>query len=466
MKRSLFAALLLVATACGSEPVGGPATTPVEGGGVTTTSITALPGATQRELLEEARLAWTANRPEAYEITYSLACECDGGPWFIRVEGAETVASGRVGPELGGDVPYDSIDAIFSEIEATIGQNEFPVDVEYDGDFGYPRSYIFNEPELPVDGGFILTVTAFEANPSPGEPGQRQAFADAVVRWENTGLLDYDYSFTRGCFCPEEFVGPYSVSVRAEEVAGASFRGTDLFDIDILEIGRYDEIIKTVPGVFAEIERALREADSFTAEYHPQLGYPTSVHIDWIANAADEEVNYTIANLRAPVEYPDTCSTEGWDVALLSQPDLPEPVGATRLAIFEAAMACDFPALVALSDAGDLPFETTFGGSGPEYFWEAELRGEPILQTLVEHLNLPFAAAEDGSGATYYAWPSAFIHLTSPHGDGIPAGEYEALLELYTVEDLEEMFETIGGYTGWRLIIAGDGEWLFFIAGD
>jgi hypothetical protein len=467
MKRLLLAALFVAVAACGSED--GPGTTQIEGTGVTTTTvIPELPGATQQDLLDEARAVWTANRPDSYELTYALACECDSGPWLIRVEGDQTVVSTRVGLEPGRDAPYVSVDAIFDEIETTIGRGQFPVDVEYDDDFGYPRSYIFNEPELPVDGGFILTVTAFETNPSPGDPEQRLAYVDALARWEDSGLAgtDYDYTFTRGCFCPEEFIGPYQVSVRAGEVTSASFNGTDLFDIDILEIGRYDEIIKTVFGVFAEIEQALREADSFTAEYHPDLGYPTNVYIDWIANAADEEVSYTIASLREPVDYPDTCSTEEWNVELVRQPDLPEAVAATRAAIFEAAMACDFAALVALSDVGASPLETTFGGSGPEYFWESEGRGEPILQTIVAHLNLPVSSGEDGTGTVYYVWPSAFTNLNSPNGDGLPVDEYEALLELYSVEDLENMFATIGGYTGWRHVIAADGEWLAFIAGD
>jgi hypothetical protein len=466
MTRLLLAALFVVAAACGSGEVEGPGTTPIDTPGTTTTTITEIPGSGQQGLLEEAQLLWNAYRPDSYEITYSLACECDGGPWLLRVEGDQTVVSTRVYPGPGREAPYASVDAIFSEIAATIGQGRFPVDVEYDQEFGYPRSYIFNEPELPVDGGFILTATAFEANPSPGDPARRQALADARARWEDSGLADYDYTFTRGCFCPEEFVGPYQVSLRTGEVAGATFGGTDLFDIDILEIGRYEEIIKSVDGVFAEIERALREADSFNAEYHPVLGYPTNVYIDWIANAADEEVGYTIANLREPAEYPATCSTEGWDIALRAQPDLPDPVAATRLAIFEAAMNCDFEELVALSDVGTLPLGTTLGGSGPELFWESENRGEPIMRTIVEHLNLSFSVGAGTEGAAFYAWPSAFAYLTSASGAGLPPADYEALLKIYSVDDLEEMFDVVGGYTGWRHIIAADGEWLFFTAGD
>jgi hypothetical protein len=112
------------------------------------------------------------------------------------------------------DLPYASLEAIFDDIESTLNAGKVPVDVEYDNEFGFARSYIWNGPELPVDGGFILTVTAFDSDPPPGDPLLLQESVDALVRWENSGLTDYDYTFTRTRFCPEEFVGPYGVEVR------------------------------------------------------------------------------------------------------------------------------------------------------------------------------------------------------------------------------------------------------------
>lgn len=469
MKRLLLAAVMVTAAACGSQEVVGSSTPTTPPGTSATTSTTAitplLPAGTQRSLLTQARATWLANRPDSYAMTYAIGCECDGGPWVVRVDGETTVDAGRVDLGPGRDAPYGSVDAIFDEIEAVLDEGDFPVNAEYDANYGYPRSYIFNEPELPVDGGFTVRLTDFEANPGSTDPEQSRAFDQALLEWKNAGITTYDYIFTRGCFCPEEFVGPYAVSVRNGEVAGATFKGTDLFDIGILEIGRYDEIIKTVDGVFAEIERALREADTFTAEYHPLLGYPTNVYIDWIANAADEEVSYTIKNLRDPGAYPESCSTEGWEAELLDQPDLPPPVADTRRALFDAAMSCDFALVATVSDAADLPVQTSHGGSGPEYIWESEIDGVPVMRTIVEHLNLPYAESDSELG-TIYVWPSAMDNLTSAQGDGLSAEEYEALLELYSIEALQEMFEFFDGYVGFRIVIAADGQWLLALAGD
>ncbi len=87
-----------------------------------------------------------------------------------------------------------------------------------------------------------------------------------------------------------------------------------------------------------------------------------------------------------------------------------------------------------------------------------------MIADVLRHLNVAYSCPVCGS--TVYVWPSAMTELTSPYGDGLPADEYAAILEVYTVEDLEVMCEGIGGYVGWRLSIDADGEWLLFLAGD
>lgn len=460
---TMLVALAVVLAACGTEESRSPGTTTPP---TSTTVTSTLPGADQRDLLEAARTTWETNRPATYRFTYALACECDQGPWTVLVDGTLVVAAHREDTGLpAADLPYATLDAVFADIAATLEAGAVPVDVAYDRDFGYPRSYVWNGPELPVDGGFILTVTSFEPDPPLGDPQLRSELADAMARWASSGSADYDYVFTRTCFCPEEFVGPYRVAVRAGVVTTASFKGTDLFDIGILEIGRYDEIIKTVPGVFAEIARALAEAHRIDVTYHPVSGYPTDVYIDWEQTTADEEVGYRIEDLREPLPALESCSTTGLDIELVDQPGLPEPVTQKREAIFEAAMSCDVAALDALTSGAG--FTASFGGGDAATLWiDDELRREPTLLTMVEHLNLDYTAFGDGEATIGYTWPSAFLELESADGTGLPAEEYAALLELYTIADLEEMFEFFGGYAGYRLSIEPDGTWIYFVAGD
>jgi hypothetical protein len=162
---------------------------------------------------------------------------------------------------------------------------------------------------------------------------------------------------------------------------------------------------------------------------------------------------------------PAACSTTGLEAPLVEQAGLPDQVAATRQAIYAAAMACDIPALAALAAVGDEPFTATFGGSDAETYWtEAEQRNEPILADLVRHLNLPYRV-DDAADPTVYVWPSA-VAMSSATGEGIPPGDYEALLELYSEAELQNMFDVIGGYVGWRLAIDESGDWRYFVQGD
>ncbi len=452
--KPLLIALALVAAACGSgEVVGG--TDP-------TTTTAFEPEPTQLELLTEARALWDESRPDEYLFTYDVICECVPGPWTVHVDGSD--AALIAGPE---DAQwYQTIDDIFDEIAQAIDEDQFPVFAEYNGD-GVPVSYIFNEPGLASDAGYVVEIRNFDDNPDLESMAVQLAQLDAALTmWQFAGLTTYDYTLTRHCFCPQESMGPYSGTVTDGEITLVTFEGRDVAEIEFLRDRPYYEVAPHPDALFDIVREAIEQADDVVVTYHPQLGYPTSVSIDWIRMAVDDEIGYQLDLEVATADYPASCSTEGWEVSLLPQPGLPEKVAATRRAIFEAAMSCDFARLVSLSDVGDSPLETSFGGSGPEVFWERESEGIPLLRVVVEHLNLPYAMSEDGQGAAFYAWPSAFHNLTSPYGDGIPADEYQALLELYSLEDLEEMFNGIGGYVGWRHVIAADGEWLSFIAGD
>jgi len=161
-------------------------------------------------------------------------------------------------------------------------------------------------------------------------------------------------------------------------------------------------------------------------------------------------------------ESPAICSSTGLELELLTQGGLPDDVAAMRDAIFSAAMACDYETLGDLANEGEAPFEASFGGGDvPEFWMELEIRGNAVVAAMARHLNLAFAET-DG----FYLWPSAMTDLTSPYGDGLPDADYAALLELYSVGELEEMFDVLGGYVGWRHGIDGSGGWRFFLAGD
>ena len=158
-----------------------------------------------------------------------------------------------------------------------------------------------------------------------------------------------------------------------------------------------------------------------------------------------------------------TCSTGRSTPTPTRQSELPQAVSNMRMAIIEAARACDYDKLAELALAGDGAFTYSFGGGGrPAAFWrEAEAAGEAPLRLLVELLDGPSATREVG-GTTQYLWPAAYAF---ERWQDVPVSAREDLRRMYGDEDLRR-FEQFGSYVGHRVGITESGDWIFFVGGD
>lgn len=138
---------------------------------------------------------------------------------------------------------------------------------------------------------------------------------------------------------------------------------------------------------------------------------------------------------------------------------LPAAVATTRDSILEAAAAGDVGSLADLALAGSGSFTYSFGGNNPpsrEELLEAWQDPE-LLETMVTLLNLPHTTKQ-AEGETIYAWPSAF-------SDNPTDEDWVAVEVLYSEEEIAQM-KQFGGYTGYRIGITDQGDWIFFVAGD
>ncbi len=162
----------------------------------------------------------------------------------------------------------------------------------------------------------------------------------------------------------------------------------------------------------------------------------------------------------------EACSAASLPPDPAEQEGLPRPVAEMRQAIAEGAVACDVERLEELASGG---FTHSFGDDGdPGAHWRRlEEQGERPLWYLRQLLDVPHAIVETHADpdapdehTTIYVWPSA-------HGDDAGSDDLRLLVDagLYTEEDLEA-WERFGGYTGYRVGITADGEWLHFVAGD
>lgn len=137
---------------------------------------------------------------------------------------------------------------------------------------------------------------------------------------------------------------------------------------------------------------------------------------------------------------------------------LPSAVAEMWARILAAARAGDYEGLANLALQGSTPFTYTFGGDqeGPAAYWRAETdRGEDVLDTLVEILQMPY-----GRDGDLYLWPEAYL-WEAP----FTAEQRDLLAQHFSKDDISG-WEAFGGYIGYRIGITQDGDWIFFVSGD
>lgn len=162
-----------------------------------------------------------------------------------------------------------------------------------------------------------------------------------------------------------------------------------------------------------------------------------------------------------------TCSASGMQVSETDSSALPDPVAATRAAIIELAIDCQYEGLEGLALEGDPIFSYSFGDDGsPARFWQQRERDarrndaptSEYMRYLVSILQLPHCVETPPDGKTYYVWPRV-------HCSDRTAEDWNDLEGLYPAEEIEQMRDG-DIYYGFRVGILENGDWVYFIAGD
>ncbi len=127
----------------------------------------------------------------------------------------------------------------------------------------------------------------------PAEPAQAR-LAEARARWAEVATDDYQFTIQTICFCQLSVVGPFRVTV----VDGVT---TDVIN---LEGGPVDADTRravplSVDALFAKVAEALERADGIVVTYDDASGIPTSIDIDWIVNAIDDETTFEVRDFAA-----------------------------------------------------------------------------------------------------------------------------------------------------------------------
>ncbi|HEY9301202.1 MAG TPA: DUF6174 domain-containing protein [Phormidium sp.] len=111
--------------------------------------------------------------------------------------------------------------------------------------------------------------------------------------WAKQKLRNYRYTLSVSCFCPPDITQPVIIDVRSGRTSSIR-RETSKNIVNREFFQKYDSIDE----LFEIIRSAVaKNAHRVEVKYHPTLGYPTQISIDYDKLMADEELFLTINKL-------------------------------------------------------------------------------------------------------------------------------------------------------------------------
>ena len=144
---------------------------------------------------------------------------------------------------------------------------------------------------------------------------------------------------------------------------------------------------------------------------------------------------------------------------------LPAPVARMRENILAAARSGDLEKLLLVMQSNEtLPVFSFGDDKDPVAFWKAnypDSDGIEIMAILIQVLQTGFAHVDRGTPQEMYVWP---YFVETPLKD-LTLPQKVDLFRIVTGSDYREM-KDFGTYIFYRVGIAPDGVWHFFVAGD
>ena len=113
-------------------------------------------------------------------------------------------------------------------------------------------------------------------------------------KWQGANISHYRYNLFVGCFCVFSQDMPLVVEVKDGQVVSMEYQSGKEIDASSREL--FDKYA-TIDRIFSELETNINgKADEVTVTYDPTYGFPTKVNVDFIKNAADDELSLTVSN--------------------------------------------------------------------------------------------------------------------------------------------------------------------------
>ncbi len=235
-----------------------------------------LPGETASlEQLLAAQARWDAKRPPAYSFRATILCDCPFAGSINTVVEEDRIVDWSTDVDAREGISPITIDMMFGDLAEMLGSTEgvvqdgirFSGSAQFDEALGFPVwvglniEVLEDESELAdLPTRLVFTVSEFtEVDPVMRHLDDAEA---AQRRWEESGLVDYEYQLTVHNIEDGTFSDPFRVVVaggRVESVTSATGQPVDQLDVpayDISElfvlIQQWKQVGTNVHALFAE----------------------------------------------------------------------------------------------------------------------------------------------------------------------------------------------------------------------
>lgn len=117
-----------------------------------------------------------------------------------------------------------------------------------------------------------------------------------LKKWQDADVTHYRFDLFIGCFCPFRNVMPLTIEVQNGEVVSI----TQADGVAVATDDPSYELFMSVASMdalFATLDSSLNgDADEVLVTYDTTYGFPTSISIDNIKEAVDDEIFYQVEN--------------------------------------------------------------------------------------------------------------------------------------------------------------------------
>lgn len=141
-----------------------------------------------------------------------------------------------------------------------------------------------------------LSACTLPAPPPPRVHAAQPQITQHREQWANKKPSHYQFEASVMCFCPESVRKPVVFEVKDGMTVSMRYADGSEVPAELKEVFAKHDSIDKFFGILQSA--AAQNAAEIHVSYDDALGYPTEIAIDMDLRMADEEMSYTISNVK------------------------------------------------------------------------------------------------------------------------------------------------------------------------